>query len=279
MNDGSTNLFYFSRKEFQVLAEVMHEFRNITSATALAELPKAIGRFVPHEYSGCGLFSIRKCEILVGHSNYRKEFCDLYTTQGFATDPAIQLLQTTSHVHTSSEDIPVPVPREILSLKLDFGIRSCFSAGVRGANGLCTYFSFSNFAPSALPKLRAAMTILSPHLHLAYLRTVGTELVTCPPAQAETSCLPTRPLTPREEEIMRWVSEGKTNWEISIILGVSNNTVRTHLRNISEKLGGAENRWSAAAQWQWSTAGLIPPTTEPRKPKSVSRSSSDATSA
>ena len=49
---------------------------------------------------------------------------------------------------------------------------------------------------------------------------------------------------------MRWVAEGKTNWEISVILGVSLNTVKFHLKNIYEKLGGVENRWSAIANWQ-----------------------------
>jgi len=64
-------------------------------------------------------------------------------------------------------------------------------------------------------------------------------------------------LTPREEEIMRWVAEGKTNWEISVILHVSLNTIKFHLKNVYEKLGGVENRWAAVAQWQCSSAGLL----------------------
>ncbi|MDQ6735453.1 MAG: LuxR C-terminal-related transcriptional regulator [Nitrospirota bacterium] len=257
----SGNLIYPSPEEFQTLGEVMHDLRSIDSVSKLGNLSKAVNRLVPHEFSGCGLFSIRKCQISVGHSNYSDEFCNLYTSQGFVTDPAIQLLQTTSFHLTSSEDsAEITVPREILSLKLDFGIRSCFSVGVRGANGLCTYFVFSNFAPAQLPKLRTVMEILSPHLHLSYLRSSANE--TMPSA-------PTVPLTPREEEIMRWVSEGKTNWEISVILKVSLNTVRTHLRNVCLKLGGVENRWNAAAQWQWSTAGLLtePSTKERHKQK------------
>jgi LuxR family quorum-sensing system transcriptional regulator CciR len=66
-------------------------------------------------------------------------------------------------------------------------------------------------------------------------------------------------LTARETEIMRWVAEGKTNWEISIILHVSLNTVKFHLKNIYQKLGGVENRWSAVAQWQCRPSGLIFP--------------------
>lgn len=92
------------------------------------------------------------------------------------------------------------------------------------------------------------MQILGPHFHLAYLRATTPE-----PA---TSSQPRASLTPREEEIMKWVAEGKTNWEISIILKVSLNTVKFHLKNVYQKLGGVENRWSAIAQWQNGTAAL-----------------------
>ena len=58
---------------------------------------------------------------------------------------------------------------------------------------------------------------------------------------------------------MRWVAEGKTNWEISVILHVSLNTVKFHLKNTYQKLGGVENRWSAVALWQGSSPELLLP--------------------
>lgn len=45
------------------------------------------------------------------------------------------------------------------------------------------------------------------------------------------------PLSPRERECLQWASEGKTNWEISQILGVSEPTVIKHLLSSREKLG------------------------------------------
>lgn len=44
-------------------------------------------------------------------------------------------------------------------------------------------------------------------------------------------------LTPKEIEILNWVREGKTNWEIAQIQGVSERTVKFHVRNILQKLG------------------------------------------
>ena len=43
-------------------------------------------------------------------------------------------------------------------------------------------------------------------------------------------------LTAKEEEVLRLVAGGSTNKEIALILSVSENTVKYHLRNIMEKL-------------------------------------------
>lgn len=51
-------------------------------------------------------------------------------------------------------------------------------------------------------------------------------------------------LTRRENEILDWVSEGKRNGEIGLILGVSARTVEKHLEHIFEKLG-VETRTAA----------------------------------
>jgi DNA-binding NarL/FixJ family response regulator len=53
-------------------------------------------------------------------------------------------------------------------------------------------------------------------------------------------------LTPRELEVLLWVSRGKTNRDIGDILGLSPRTVNKHLEHIYEKLG-VETRTAAAA--------------------------------
>jgi DNA-binding CsgD family transcriptional regulator len=53
-------------------------------------------------------------------------------------------------------------------------------------------------------------------------------------------------LTPRELEVLRWITDGKSNAEIAIILGVSAGTAKIHVEHILSKLG-VENRTAAAA--------------------------------
>ena len=50
-----------------------------------------------------------------------------------------------------------------------------------------------------------------------------------------------------ERDALAWVAEGKSDWEISVILSLSETTVRFHVDNARKKLG-AVNRAQAVAR-------------------------------
>ena len=52
-------------------------------------------------------------------------------------------------------------------------------------------------------------------------------------------------LTPREVEVLYWISQGKSNHDIGIILGAKTGTICKHVEHIFSKLN-VENRTSAA---------------------------------
>lgn len=55
-------------------------------------------------------------------------------------------------------------------------------------------------------------------------------------------------LSEREREIIKWVTEGRTNAEIGAILDISSFTVKNHVQRIFRKLG-ATNRTEAVSKW------------------------------
>jgi LacI family transcriptional regulator len=55
------------------------------------------------------------------------------------------------------------------------------------------------------------------------------------------------PISTRERECLKWAAKGKTSWEISQILGVTESTIIYHLRNATRKLNAA-NRLHAVAK-------------------------------
>ncbi len=54
-------------------------------------------------------------------------------------------------------------------------------------------------------------------------------------------------LTDREREVLQWVSAGKSDWDISAILHISERTARAHVTNAARKLNAA-NRPAAVAE-------------------------------
>ena len=63
-------------------------------------------------------------------------------------------------------------------------------------------------------------------------------------------------LTPREEESLLWACEGKTAWEISQIMNVSERTAIFHLSSVTKKLGAANRQHAVAKAIMY---GLIKP--------------------
>ena len=57
-----------------------------------------------------------------------------------------------------------------------------------------------------------------------------------------------RAVTPREREVLAWLTSGKTDKDIAAILGISPRTIHKHLQRIYDKLG-VETRTAAAMRW------------------------------
>jgi Response regulator containing a CheY-like receiver domain and an HTH DNA-binding domain len=65
------------------------------------------------------------------------------------------------------------------------------------------------------------------------------------PDQHSLEALASLTLTPREAEVLFWISEGKSNQDIGVILGASTGTICKHVEHILDKLN-VENRTAAA---------------------------------
>ncbi|MDD2336341.1 MAG: LuxR C-terminal-related transcriptional regulator [Geobacteraceae bacterium] len=128
--------------------------------------------------------------------------------------------------------------KEITSLGLDFGLRECYTHGSRPAalekNG--SMFCFASKMMEMSRRTEGILKFVVPHLHMALSRIAGNKL---PNADSTV-------LSPREKEVLDWLKQGKSSWDISVILDISERTVNFHVYNIMGKLG-ATNRPQAVA--------------------------------
>jgi DNA-binding CsgD family transcriptional regulator len=63
-------------------------------------------------------------------------------------------------------------------------------------------------------------------------------------------------LSPRESEVLLWVTRGKTNDEVAMILGCGAETVKSHLKRVYQQLD-VTNRAAAAARAMAFSAGGV----------------------
>ncbi|HEY82266.1 MAG TPA: response regulator transcription factor [Dehalococcoidia bacterium] len=131
----------------------------------------------------------------------------------------------------------------ILVLTVSDNEADLFAAMKFGAKGYILKNTEPDELVQAILHIAQGGVIISPLMAaklLSEFRETGAQEVAAPPGETEAE------LSPREDEVLRLVAQGATNKQIAETLFISENTVKTHLRNIMEKLHLA-NRSQAAA--------------------------------
>lgn len=72
------------------------------------------------------------------------------------------------------------------------------------------------------------LNLLAAQFFLTYARTTKQLSEAVPPSTV---------LSERERECLLWTARGKSSWEISVIVGLSENTITSYLKNAMKKLG------------------------------------------
>lgn len=124
------------------------------------------------------------------------------------------------------------LPAEWVRLFKKHKLRNTIGHGVLDLTGtFSSFFIFSNVPGEIGPEHAFLLKILTPHLHFALARALATV------EEYHGSLGKTRkPLSERQREILYWLHEGKTNWEIAKILNLSELNVKYHIDQIFLKL-------------------------------------------
>lgn len=128
--------------------------------------------------------------------------------------------------------------KEVLSLFSDFNMSEGYSHGSRPllAEQHGSMFCFSGPSIEYNRRSEAILELVGPHLHLALSGI----------ARNSRPGMRNIRLSTREKEVLNWLKQGKSSWDMSVILGISERTVNYHIYNVMEKLG-AVNRPQAVA--------------------------------
>jgi len=108
---------------------------------------------------------------------------------------------------------------------------------------LASFFVFACRSEDTGPNQLYFVELIVPFVHLAWTRIRIDRPTDIAGATAAGAGL----LSPREQEILKWIHIGKSNIEIGLILGISPLTVKNHVQNILRKLN-VQNRTQAVGK-------------------------------
>ena len=229
----------FSKKE---LAEILDIIQSTLTCRTENDVLAAAGRgkeLVSADMSVCALGETSTGRLLkVANDNWPGGRPGAYRPEEhFKNDTIFPFNLEHSRAYTWSESqrrFPEKQFIDLMNRAAEFRLKYGISSGISLDGPSWSIFSFAGDCDRFTGHHLRVLDIVTPHLHQAFVRVCGAQ----PRADFE--------LSTREREVLGWMKEGKTNWEISVILSISERTVKFHVQNIERKLN-AVNKAHAIA--------------------------------
>lgn len=222
------------RKSAEVMVSCVDRITKASLAEHITSALQEIGSSLGFEHTvlvGVQPASNGPLENILG-GNFPSEWLSRYNSENhLAHDPVVKI---SKHSETgivwrrmSSEHVVSKRSQRVMLEATEFGLHDGFTVPVYNADGSQSLVSFGGPVVDLGIEDLGALEVVS-IFGANRLRQIALAGVNKVRRVAD--------LTPRELECVQWVSDGKTNWEIAQILGVSEKTVQHLLSHASAKL-------------------------------------------
>jgi LuxR family quorum sensing-dependent transcriptional regulator len=166
---------------------------------------------------------------VIAHT-WPKEWLDQYRSEAyFWHDPVSHFALTRARPFSWAEAVAgstkTRIAGKIFSEAKSVGLADGFGFPMGDASSVQAVVSLASDRPVDLDFVARKML----HLICLHVEMQAAEILDRDKAKVET-------LTEREREVLRWIANGKSQWEASVILSVSKDTVDMHLRHARSKL-------------------------------------------
>ncbi len=232
---------YLSRGDALLILKLIHLSLFCRDEADFRNLIESLKQLIPFDFAICGIARIDGESIIKSYDvvniNYPAEWLELYIRRGYhGIDPIVKENFTEFRVQYWAETYKKHnPPEEFIYNAEDFGLKRGYTHGVLDKGSKGSLFSFSGDSIERHPRTETMIEYIIPHLHQCLIRILG-----------QNSVRQKVKLSLREKEVLKWLKDGKTSWEISLILRISERTVNFHINNVKQKLN-AVSRGQALA--------------------------------
>lgn len=229
-----------SKADALLLLEVINECAGCQDANGANRVLSRLQQLLDVDNAVYGLAKLNSNGNLSSYEilnlSYPQEWLDLYSRSGFhEIDPIskenfsnfeLQYWNDTYKKYDCGE--------EFIAAAREFDLHNGYACGIRSSKGTeGSLFSiagkFKNHSRD-----RFILSTLGPHLHNAFYSVLS--------SRKKVSF----GLSKREKEVLSWIMVGKSSWDISVILSISERTVKFHVDNIMVKLDAVSRTHAVA---------------------------------
>ncbi len=239
-----------ARGDLYRLLDFIEFCRCATEQGDVAQALKHLDDIIPFQAGIVGLLKVSGSELeqtvrsfSIGHS---PRFLENYSQQAFAlSDPLVARGLSGSEpfswedaIASHTQPATARQVKKLLELSADYGLKRGlgYASRPRPHSNEASYICLEMGCEPLSSIHTEALFYALPHLHELLRRL-------CDKAPEKM----TSALSGRELEVMQWLKEGKTAWEIGMILSISERTVKFHIANCYAKLN-VTNRSQAIAR-------------------------------
>lgn len=225
----------FTKREIQSVLEILHYSTEARTGDDVYLVLQLIQRVVacPRVIGGIarlksnGTFEEFNSVINVSYSN---NWLYAYGENRYAeVDPVLRSLLSSFKTQIWEQTYQTTSSRkqnEFIEEARSYGLTHGITTGMHEpGRGFASFFSFAGGEADGAIRYVPLIEYLLPYLHRVLMANTNTH-----------SANRHKGLSPREMAVLEWMKQGKTNWEISRIIGVSERTVRFHAESIFTKL-------------------------------------------
>lgn len=221
-----------SKQDAIQLLEIIFLSLSVDGKDSYKELFHKLQNLVSFDYSICGMSTLSMNNEISSYEivniNYPAEWVEVYISNRYdKIDPIVEenyrsyKLQLWSETYKKNQP-----PRDFVKTAQDFGLCDGYTLGYQNPiSKKGSIFTVSGKKLKKCARMESILKMALPHFHQAYLRMLR--------GRPENKGIP---LTSREVEVLNWLKYGKTSWDISMILNISERTVNYHCNSIIHKL-------------------------------------------
>lgn len=221
-----------SKRDAVTLLELIHTSLSCSGEEDFKKLVSKLNEVISYDFAISGLAKTDGYGNVVSYKiinvNYPAEWLELYTAKNlYEVDSLIKENFTNFRLQRWKDTFrKYMTPKEFLSHAGDFGLNDGFTHGLKNPSAnRGSIFTLSGNSIEFNNRTEMILELVVPHFHQAITRIAD---------QQSKHNVP--PLSKREVEVLNWLQNGKSSWDISMILRISESTVNYHIENIKRKL-------------------------------------------